>query len=372
MVEVVPAVDGGPPPDYAPYADKPGWWLGEPRNGDNGDAGGEGGAGPVINGDNVWEKEDYPLGAFQEKDVEEVLKSDKFENPIYVKVKTGADGVASVRFKVTDHVGGDNYYVIASFHPIKLPDKYDYRSLRLGKQRTGCLTAWKRVLFWQYGMETAQNSGKHLQVPAKGIAEVYKDAYVEFAQERYRRLKYSAPREFKDLRDLEDFADEISGKDEVIFQPNHVALFVLPDVDWEKPRPGQPETMGVNVRPGPHPYAFVFYNRHIENGKPDEQQLVVTCAHELCHSFDFAGDPNGPKKIERDIANYFGFGVSEQEDKSPMEHDKNPAWKNHGAKCVMHWKDSSCVFCLKHIEALRRARYDFFRKWREEADRKKK
>jgi len=159
------------PPDYAPYA-KGGWWLGAPRNNDNGDAGGTGGIGPTINYNREWDQKDYPLGAFVKDDVDKVLATDRFKNPIYVTVRTGEDGIAKVRFRVTDHMGGDNYYVIASLAEIKALPK-NYRSLALGRQRTGCLTAWKRFIVWNFGMKDPQNPNKIYRANIGAVAEYF-------------------------------------------------------------------------------------------------------------------------------------------------------------------------------------------------------
>jgi len=95
------------------------------------------------------------------------VSTDEFGNWIAVKVKTNAKGIAEVKLKITDHMGGDNYYVLVSLYPLSIDRLYkggvDYRSLELGVARTGCLTAWKRLILHNYGMKDANGKAHFLK-----------------------------------------------------------------------------------------------------------------------------------------------------------------------------------------------------------------
>ncbi len=359
------------PPDYAPYA-KAGWWLGNADYNDNGDNDRHSGRDPVINYDKDWDKRDYPLGTFEvwegnkEKKVRKGIKVIEWEprkkkqNAVYIRMKTDNEGKVKIDLRITDHLGGDNYYVIASFYPIKLPAKFNYRSLTRGKQRTGCLTAWKRLLYHNYGMKGDPNDPEEKDKEywlnnKKKIAKYFKPAYVEMVPVKKSALDYVA----KLPNDLHTWVRNNLGAVAAVNTCRYCFAF---DVQGR----GETES-GICVTPLPKT-AFTWYGYiktiEVPPNPADSNTAEFHAFHELIHCFQQESDPNIMKGAEVPaVRKHYQF--------DKFGHD--PATRNgiDGKPATMRASNGQTGLCLKHLEALRRQRYDFFQKWFQERDKKK-
>ena len=251
--------------------------------------------------------------------------------------------------------------------------------LMLAKQRTGCLTAWKRLLFWQYGMQKSKNSNEYLFLPPKSVARPFKDAFIEMVEEKRFKLRFVAADKFKDEKDFADYlSDLFSGKpnklkaeDDAALYPNKIGLFVIPSVKYDHDTLGWTRKIRDIVTKEARSWCFVFWNRHEGQGEAKIKNAANTAAHELVHAFLLEGSgEEGATEEQKAAYEHYGFGKSGEKDEAPYGHDLNPGWKK--GNCLMRWKGGGDYLCLQHLQAMRRQRYDFFRFWLEEKDRKKR
>jgi hypothetical protein len=314
------------PPDAAPYSDNSNWWL--PRgNNDNGD-----GSNSVFainensSGSDPDPQPDYPLG--------NLIGGNRVGD--CWKSSTDPNGIARIKLKGTDHVSGDNYYVLASLVQITNNDiisSNDYALLKCGKQRTGLITAWKQYALWNCGMNNS--SGIPQFCCTSIINDIYKPAFIYFVEKNGGCHVYN-----DNVAVLSMYTSESCFS----FSPelNNFPLFYIENTS--DPSANRLTIRGISISP-PVQSAFVFSARTSKA----PSNIARIASHEICHAFLLIDSPYGF------LANGTDAG-----------HDFNGGYKG-ASSCVMT-PGGSDEWCFRHLQALRRQLYDVGFYWRQEKD----
>ena len=273
--------------------------------------------------------------------------------------------------------------------------------LMLAKRRTGCLTAWKRFIVWNFGMKDPQNPNKIYRANIGEVAEYFKPAFIELGEQTKVKVKEDGKeKEIPLLLDHPDKAKNMPNKyPPQAFTPagkvrnlrfyvenmvparayteekkkTTLLLFYMMKVanhneggdhgEIDKDTKG----LAIPLAPGDVKWCYVFGDREEHNAK----KVAEVAAHELTHAFWL--DKKTAKKEKETISPY------PFDDKG--HDDKRSFVPGAAGDCLMN-EGGGSGFCRWHLEALRRQRWGprpgfkgddwFFDRWREEKDRRKR
>ena len=329
------------PKDTSKVSIKPNWWRGAPAIGDNGD--GKPDAGSLAIGAPSDQK-DYPYGVFSTGTEAQPDPKDSEGNKVHVYAMTNATtGIAEVEFMVSDHLSGDNYYVLASRFAIpKSVTGQDCSMCKLGVQRTGLITAWKQLHILNYGM--LQCAGANRKCDIASINTIYKEACIHFTED------FKGYKPHKTAQQIASIDTYLSTDLNITApgDPNTISLVYIDDTT-------DPDIVGTN-RKGVFNYDSATYGpvAVVIGGILSDPHNVAIAArlasHEIGHGFRFKSNV------------YYDF--------DDQGHDNNGAYDSSG-NCILSGVSTGNNFCLKHIEAFRRVVLPCFdTTWQQEKDRK--